>query len=293
MLVVAKNAEQKLGKDLDRAQVETPSLQCLYLPSSIQGENNAVFMDKFFDILSDIPNSYRVQIYVCKNRDVFILLQAFMADRFMDALKNLSDFIDGIDIKSGIRSFQVGRDRNELDNLFESDPANDLEKHDPTSMAKKVQEKFASLDMHAAVSISQRRMARTGVHVMIVEDDQVTRVLTGNALKKECSVSFSERGLDAISEYVSCSPDVLFLDIGLPDISGHDVLEYVFQLDPDAFIIMLSGRTDPGNMMRALKAGAQGFIGKPFTREKLFEYIQKSPFVQSKDKAEDIRKNHA
>jgi len=47
---------------------------------------------------------------------------------------------------------------------------------------------------------------------------------------------------------------------------------------------MFSGKGDRDNIMKAVEMGAKGFVGKPFTREKLFQYIEKSPFVIEKMK---------
>ena len=82
--------------------------------------------------------------------------------------------------------------------------------------------------------------------------------------------------------YVNKAPDVLFLDIGLPDINGHDVLERLFKLDPQAYVVMFSGNGDRENVLKAVELGAKGFVGKPFTQEKLIQYIEKSPFIQEK-----------
>jgi two-component system chemotaxis response regulator CheY len=75
---------------------------------------------------------------------------------------------------------------------------------------------------------------------------------------------------------------VLFLDIGLPDIDGLKVLERIFKLDPQAYVVMFSGNGSKEHIMRAVELGARGFVGKPFTKEKLFQYIEKSPFVQAR-----------
>ena len=84
--------------------------------------------------------------------------------------------------------------------------------------------------------------------------------------------------------YVNKAPAVRFLDIGLPDIDGHTVLKKVFEIDPDAYVVMFSGNGDKENVMKAVKTGAKGFVGKPFTKDKLYQYIDKSPFVQTKQK---------
>jgi DNA-binding NarL/FixJ family response regulator len=58
----------------------------------------------------------------------------------------------------------------------------------------------------------------------------------------------------------------------------------LLELDPDAYIVMLSGQGNRENILHSMQLGAKGFIGKPFTPEKLFSYVHKCPFVQEKRK---------
>ena len=59
----------------------------------------------------------------------------------------------------------------------------------------------------------------------------------------------------------------------MPAISGHDFLKKIFDLDPHAFVVMLSGHSDRSNKTKAKQLGAKGFIGKPFSREDIYGYI--------------------
>ena len=47
---------------------------------------------------------------------------------------------------------------------------------------------------------------------------------------------------------------------------------------------MFSGNGDRDNVLKAIELGAKGFVGKPFTKDKLFQYIEKSPFIQEKSR---------
>jgi len=143
-------------------------------------------------------------------------------------------------------------------------------------------EMLSRIDSPLISTIAQRRAGRSRPLVMIADDDQLVRMLAGSVLREDYDVAFAQDGLGALKEFVASAPDVLFLDIGMPDMSGHEVLEIIFQIDPGAYVIMFSGRKDQANIMRALEAGAQGFLGKPFTREKLCRHVEKSPFIQTR-----------
>ena len=92
--------------------------------------------------------------------------------------------------------------------------------------------------------------------------------------------------LRALMRSASC--DVLVLDINLPDIEGFDVLAKLRQIDPEGYIVMLSGNGDRENVIRAIEQGAKGFVGKPFSPKKLTDYIFKSPWVQRLMPAETV-----
>lgn len=131
-------------------------------------------------------------------------------------------------------------------------------------------------------SINERRAKRSSPQIMIVEDDKFSQRLVSNALGEKFSLSVSEDGEGAILSYVNKTPDVLFLDIGLPDIDGLEVLQKIFDMDPQAYVVMFSGNGNRENIKRAVALGAKGFVAKPFTREKLLQYIDRSPFIQAK-----------
>ncbi len=150
--------------------------------------------------------------------------------------------------------------------------------------AKAEKTRYAALNQpfsaELLASIAKRRAEHTKPEIVIVEDDPFSRKLVHTALEGQHTVSAAENGHNAISSYVYQAPDVMFLDIDLPDISGHEVLKKVLSIDPDAYVIMLSGNGDKENIMGAIKNGAKGFVAKPFTKDKLFAYIEKSPYVK-------------
>ena len=150
-----------------------------------------------------------------------------------------------------------------------------LEKYRKEIMDIKIDKELISL-------LSVKRQKRDRVSILVVEDDIFSQRLLKNSIDKEYQFFAAKNGHEAIVKYVNEAPDILFLDIGLPDISGHDILKKIFEIDPDAFVVMLSGNGDKENVLKAIDIGAKGFIGKPFTSKKLFQYIQKSPFIQQK-----------
>lgn len=120
------------------------------------------------------------------------------------------------------------------------------------------------------------RKSRLPLHVMLVEDDPVTRRLVTGAFKENYALITAENAEEAVANYLLHAPDIVFLDIGLPDTSGFDVLRQILLSDPEAYVVMFSGNSYLDNVTSALSAGASGFVAKPFKKEKLRHYIQDS-----------------
>lgn len=109
--------------------------------------------------------------------------------------------------------------------------------------------------------------------VLLIEDDPITRFMVRKAIKGECELATAPEGNKAFSLYASYQPDVVFLDINLPDLSGYDVLEWIMNNDPGACVVMFSSNSDMDNIASSMSYGAKGFISKPFSKEKLLHYI--------------------
>ena len=109
--------------------------------------------------------------------------------------------------------------------------------------------------------------------VLLVEDDPVTRWMVRNAVKNECDLATAPCANKVFSLYSSYQPDIVFLDIDLPDHNGRDVLKWIVSNDPGAYVIMFSSNNTLENMTETMENGASGFIGKPFLKTQLLEYI--------------------
>lgn len=122
-----------------------------------------------------------------------------------------------------------------------------------------------------------RRRHRSKPCVLLVDDDMITLRLARSTLGGNFGIVTASSGVDAYNAYLLNAPDVVFMDIGLPDTDGHSVLRRIMAIDPAAYVVMLSANSYRDDILKALQIGAKGFIGKPFTREKLLQAIEKCP----------------
>ena len=110
--------------------------------------------------------------------------------------------------------------------------------------------------------------------ILVVEDDTAVRNLITTTLKAhDYRYLTAVNGESAVLEASSHNPDVILLDLGLPDIDGSEVLERVrgFSAVP---VIVISARTQEAEKVQALDQGADDYITKPFGSEELLARIR-------------------
>src|SRR5438874_5523679 len=105
--------------------------------------------------------------------------------------------------------------------------------------------------------------------LLLVEDDPAIRTALTRALRDQGhSVSPVGSGMPALSAAVEQKPDVVLLDLGLPDVDGADVLSMLRAVS-DVPVIVATARDDETEMVRVLNIGADDYVIKPFTAQQL------------------------
>ncbi|WP_035802888.1 response regulator [Kitasatospora mediocidica] len=111
-------------------------------------------------------------------------------------------------------------------------------------------------------------------HILIVDDEpQLLRVLRINFQARHYSVLTAATGQEALDSAVRDVPDAVVLDLGLPDFDGVDII-HGLRTAITAPIIVLSGRSDAQEKVRALDAGADDYLTKPFLMDELFARLR-------------------
>jgi len=115
------------------------------------------------------------------------------------------------------------------------------------------------------------------IKVAIVEDDaRIRKVVTevlASARDCQCVGAFAD-GTTAVAKLPSLAPDVILMDINLPDLTGVECVARISPQLPGAEIIMLTVYQDPETIFQALAAGAHGYLVKPVMPRKLLEAIR-------------------
>ena len=113
--------------------------------------------------------------------------------------------------------------------------------------------------------------------IMIVDDAAFMRVSIRNILTKNGFevAGEAENGAVAVQKYAELKPDVVTMDITMPEMDGLAALKAIRQADPGAKIIMVSALGQEAMVREAVLAGAKGFIVKPYKEETIVETLHK------------------
>ena len=112
--------------------------------------------------------------------------------------------------------------------------------------------------------------------VMLVDDSNLIRTILKGLLLQEGweVVGEAENGREALDLYGSLKPDLVILDITMPEMDGLTALVELLKLDKDAKVVMCSAVGDKGTVFQAIRSGAKDFIIKPFDNERIVPTLQ-------------------
>ncbi|HAP91595.1 MAG TPA: two-component system response regulator, partial [Arthrobacter bacterium] len=100
--------------------------------------------------------------------------------------------------------------------------------------------------------------------VVIEDDPDIRGLLVRILVKQGFEVTQAEAGLPGVEEVRRAKPDLVTLDLNLPDLDGLEVCKLLREFS-DAFIVMLTARADELNKLTGLDNGADDYISKPFS----------------------------
>jgi len=123
--------------------------------------------------------------------------------------------------------------------------------------------------------LRQQRIASRLRHMLIVEDQEFSRELLHQILSANSTVGTASGVTDGWQVFLDQAPDIAFIDIGLEDGSGHLLAKIIRDFDPSAHIVMISADSNIENVTQAKQNKVNGYILKPFSRDKINHIVQK------------------
>lgn len=114
--------------------------------------------------------------------------------------------------------------------------------------------------------------------ILIVDDAAFMRMMIKDILTKNGFkvVGEAQDGAQAVEKYKELHPDLVTMDITMPEMDGITALKEIKQINPNAKIIMCSAMGQQAMVIDAIQAGAKDFIVKPFQADRVIEAIQKA-----------------
>ena len=112
--------------------------------------------------------------------------------------------------------------------------------------------------------------------ILVVDDAAFMRMMIRDILAEEDYVIHEAvNGRDAVDKYGECHPDLVTLDITMPEMNGLDALRAIREADPHARVLMVSSMGQQQMILEALESGAMDFVVKPFQPTKVLETVKK------------------
>lgn len=114
-------------------------------------------------------------------------------------------------------------------------------------------------------------------NILIVDDAAFMRMMIKDILTKNGYnvVGEAENGLKAIDKYNEVKPDLVLMDITMPELDGIGALKKIKENDSDAKVIMCSAMGQQAMVIESIQAGAKDFIVKPFQADRVIEAVKK------------------
>jgi two-component system, chemotaxis family, chemotaxis protein CheY len=115
-------------------------------------------------------------------------------------------------------------------------------------------------------------------HTVLVCDDAIfMRTMISDILQQSGFevVGEAETGVEAVAQYRKLRPDLVTMDIVMPDMGGIDAVREITKLDPNARILMCSAMGQQALVVEAIQAGAKDFVVKPFQPSRVLEAVQR------------------
>ena len=117
-----------------------------------------------------------------------------------------------------------------------------------------------------------------GNRVLIVDDAAFMRMMIKDILEKNGYevVGEAQNGLEAVEKYQELLPDLVTMDITMPEMDGIEALKNIREINPNAVVIMCSAMGQQAMVIDAIQAGAKDFIVKPFQADRVLEAVKKA-----------------
>lgn len=114
--------------------------------------------------------------------------------------------------------------------------------------------------------------------ILIVDDNDIMRTLLRGILRSENYdiIGEAKNGAIALDAITRNKPDIVFLDVIMPEMDGLEALQNIKESNPEIVVIMITGNPSKENVEESIQGGASGFIIKPFNSAKVLDTLSRA-----------------
>mgnify|MGYP002627308414 FL=1 len=114
--------------------------------------------------------------------------------------------------------------------------------------------------------------------ILICDDAAFMRMMIKDILVKNGYniAGDAEKGLKAVEKYAETQPDLVLMDITMPEMDGIQALKKIKESDPNASVVMCSAMGQQAMVIESIQSGARDFIVKPFQPDRVLEAVKKA-----------------
>ncbi|MCI7066591.1 MAG: response regulator [Butyrivibrio crossotus] len=114
-------------------------------------------------------------------------------------------------------------------------------------------------------------------NILICDDAAFMRMMIKDILTKNgyTVIGEAENGAKAVEKYAELKPDLVLMDITMPEMDGIQALKKIKEADPSATVIMCSAMGQQAMVIESIQSGAKDFIVKPFQADRVLEAVRK------------------
>lgn len=118
----------------------------------------------------------------------------------------------------------------------------------------------------------------TALRFLVVDDEPLIREMLNDILVdlEYDVVGQANNGASAIEKAAQLKPDIVCLDINMPEISGLDALASIKTRNKDVIVIMVTANSDTNTVQQAIRTGADGYILKPFNAQQIIKAVNRA-----------------
>ncbi len=271
MLYALIIAEEQKSTSKKEKLSHTKFLQCQFFHIGMAVSLSDV--RQFLDSMTDIDEC---TLYFCSDGDIIIRWLGGAPDTRDHLVQCITDkFGENIKKFMVLEEFFIDYDMVNSRDKLKSECTKKLKKQtrQGRELAKYFTDEGLISTLKKTVQLTKMQRAfRVNPHILIVEDQIFSQKILTSILK-EYTCHIAQGAGEALLLYMEKCPDVVLLDLDLPDLSGHNFAKLISKIDEESFVVIVSSNQYKSDIDEAKKNNVRSFIAKPYEKAAILQVI--------------------